>query len=114
MVAGEILDTGDGFGALTESQTAEVISAYLEAGSYESASLKLTFPYSWPSVARLIRWAVEHGRMSPDDKNPTGRRPRESEAAKLALDRHPSASASGIANLTGCSEATVYRVKRGE
>lgn len=99
------------FGVLSFEQTMEVVEAYRVHESYELASLHLTFPYSWPSVARLIRWSVEVGLLEAEEKSSTGGLPRKRKNAMSVWQRHPDAEASQIARLAGCSVATAFRAK---
>lgn len=99
------------YGVLTCEQTAEVVEMYEKFESYLKTSLHLSFPYSWPSVARLIRWSVEVGMLTPEKKVPVGGKPKKLESAKRLLERRPDLSSMQVTRVVGCGEATVHRAR---
>ena len=113
-----LVDSGErAFGVLTSDQTMEVVSMYRAFGSYERASLHLSFPYSWPAVARLIRWSIEVGMLAPEEQSNSGNGGKKLARAKEVVRRYPHKwgySRSNQAAIAEVGTATIYRALKNE
>lgn len=97
---------------LEENEWSRVIHVYEQTGSFESTGEQTYF--SAGHVARVVNEAISRGWLDEEVKQPVGKPRKDRNRISYLLDEFPWATTAQIAALAGCSEATVYRAKRGE